>query len=307
LNMMVYAYGRVHVVDPGNYPYDSSQWRAYVLSTRAHNTVMVDGLEQNQRGKPREEYVVSEPLPHTWISEKHFDYVSASYDLGYGPERDTTVTHTRSILFVKPDFWIVTDFLKASDENVHTYDAMFHLDADGAALVQDGRGVETRNGVGESNFGIYGIANTEFSIEVVSGQEEPIVQGWIPRGKPYECQPIPTPVFKAQGKGTVVMSYVLYPIRAGEKSPVVQVDTFPVMAEGERAAIAGRVGFDDGKAFYFVQAELGTGLIRAGLGETNAEAGGMMVGDGKIENLILVNGDTLRWNGKAIKLGDTLV
>jgi hypothetical protein len=103
------------------------------------------------------------------------------------------------------------------------------------------------------------------------------------------------------------MSYVLYPIRAGEKSPVVQVDTFPVMAEGERAAIAGRVGFDDGKAFYFVQAELGTGLIRAGLGETNAEAGGMMVGDGKIENLILVNGDTLRWNGKAIKLGDTLV
>ncbi|MGA1199124.1 MAG: alginate lyase family protein, partial [Candidatus Latescibacterota bacterium] len=307
LNMMVYAYGRVHVVDPGNYPYDSSQWRAYVLSTRAHNTVMIDGLEQNQRGKPREEYVVSEPLPHTWISEKHFDYVSASYDLGYGPERDTTVTHTRSILFVKPDFWIVTDFLKASDENVHTYDAMFHLDADGAALVQDGRGVETRNGVGESNLGIYGIANTEFSIEVVSGQEEPIVQGWIPRGKPYECQPIPTPVFKAQGKGTVVMSYVLYPIRAGEKSPVVQVDTFPVMAEGERAAIAGRVGFDDGKAFYFVQAELGTGLIRAGLGETNAEAGGMMVGDGKIENLILVNGDTLRWNGKAIKLGDTLV
>ena len=34
LNIMLYAYGRVHVVDPGNYPYDSSQWRTYVLSTR---------------------------------------------------------------------------------------------------------------------------------------------------------------------------------------------------------------------------------------------------------------------------------
>jgi len=201
----------------------------------------------------------------------------------------------------------VTDFLKASDENVHTYEAMFHLDADGAELVQDGQGVETRNASGESNFGIYGVANTAFSIDVISGQEEPIVQGWIPRGKPYECQPIPTPVFKAEGKGTVVMSYVLCPIRAGEKSPVVQVDTFPASAEGGKAAIAGRVGFEDGKAFYFVQAESGAELIRAGLGETNAEAGGLMVVDGKIENLILVKGDVLRWNGKAIKLGDTLL
>lgn len=307
LNIMVYAHGRVHIVDPGNYPYDSSQWRKYVLSTRAHNTVMVDGMEQNQRGKAREEYVVSEPLPHTWLSEETHDYVSARYDLGYGPDRDTTVTHTRSILFVKPDFWIVTDFLKPSDDQSHVYEAMFHLDADDAEVLANGCGVEMRNAEGESNFGIYGIANADFSVEVVSGQEEPIVQGWIPRGKPYECQPIPTPVFRAEGKGTVVMSYVLCPIRAGEKSPVVQVDAFSTTAEGDRAAICGRIGFADQNAFYFVQAEAGDGLVRAGDGETDAEAGGMLVASGgKVEQQILVGGDVLRWGGKTVGVGDAL-
>lgn len=306
LNIMVYSHGRVHIVDPGNYPYDSSQWRKYVLSTRAHNTVMVDGLEQNQRGKPRDEYVVSEPLPHTWISESTHDYALASYDLGYGPDRDTTVTHTRAILFVKPDFWIVTDFLKASDEQSHHYDAMFHLDADAAEIVMDGKGVETRNEEGESNFGIYGIANASFSIDVIAGQEEPIVQGWIPRGKPYECQPIPTPVFKAEGAGTVVMSYVLCPISQGERSPISQVDVFPAQAE-QGCAIAGRIGFQDGSSFFFSQAEPGSGNVRAMLAQTDAEAGGVMVSpDGKVSRLIFVNGETLTWAGKEIHEGDDL-
>lgn len=307
LNLMVYAHGRVHIVDPGNYPYDSSEWRKYVLSTRAHNTVMVDGMEQNQRGKPREEYVVSEPLPHTWVSDEKYDYAVANYDLGYGPERDTTVTHTRSILFVKPDFWIVTDFLKATDDKSHVYDAMFHLDADGAEVLENGRGVETRNAEGESNFGIYGIANVPFSIDVISGQEDPVVQGWIPRGKPYECQPIPTPIFKAEGEGTVVMSYVLFPIKAGESSPVTYMERIPVNGDQGRAAIGGRIALKGGREIYFVQSEAGDGWLRGDHGETNAESGAMILGlGGKVERLILVNGDTVSGYGMTVKEGDYL-
>lgn len=307
LNIMVYAHGRVHVVDPGNYPYDSSQWRKYVLSTRAHNTVMVDGLEQNQRGKSREEYVVSKPLPHTWISEKTYDYASASYDLGYGPERDRAVTHTRSILFVKPDFWIVTDFLKASDGKAHSYEGMFHLDAAGAEALATGCGVVTKNGAGESNFAIYALGSRPMSVEVVSGQEEPTVQGWIPRGKPYECQPIPTPVFKAQGEGTVAMSYVLYPVAAGEASPVTGVEQVPVTADNGRAAVAGVIALRGGGEVFFVQAEAGKGWVRTNNGETDAEAGGAVFGqDGKVERLILVNGTTARLNGQVLKEGDVI-
>jgi hypothetical protein len=293
LNIMIYARGRVPIVDPGNYPYDSSQWRTYVLSTRAHNTVMVDGMEQDQRGKSREEYVVSEPLPHTWVLQKTHDYVSASYDLGYGPDRDTTVTHTRSILFVKPDFWIVTDFLSPSDEATHTYEGIFHLDADGAGLVMNGSGVETRNADGQSNFGIYCIANREFSCEVVSGQEEPTVQGWIPRGKPYECQPIPTPIFKSAGSGMVAMCYVLYPIEAGERSPVTAVTQISVKADCPHAAIAGRITMQGGGEVVFVQSEKGAGWVRGDEGETDAEAEVKVFGgDGKMDRLIRVSHTT---------------
>ncbi|MDP6039588.1 MAG: alginate lyase family protein, partial [Candidatus Latescibacteria bacterium] len=306
LNIMLYAHGRVHVVDPGNYPYDSSQWRTYVLSTRAHNTVIVDGLEQNQRGKSREEYVVSEPLPHTWISEEKYDYVSASYDLGYGPDRDQTVTHTRSILFVKPEMWIVTDILRPSDDALHTYEGMFHLDADDAEVLGNGRDVLTKNGEGESNLGIYAIATKPIQTNIVSGQEEPTVQGWIPRGAPYECVPIPTPIFKAEGEGVTVMSYILYPIKAGEESPVTSVEYIPVTGDNNRAGIGGRIALGEGREIYFVQSEAGEGVIHAGGGETDAEAGIMELSNGRVDRLVLVNGTELRINGQVIKEGDYL-
>jgi len=39
LHLIVYAFGRQLLLDAGNYMYDNSRWRRYVLSTRGHNTV----------------------------------------------------------------------------------------------------------------------------------------------------------------------------------------------------------------------------------------------------------------------------
>ena len=303
LNIVLYAHGRVHVVDPGNYPYDSSQWRAYVLSTRAHNTVMVDGMEQNQRGKSRENYVVSKPLPHTWISNDKCDYASATYDLGYGPDRDRTVTHTRSILFVKPEFWIVTDILKPSDRLSHKYEAMFHLDAEDADVLLDGRRVITKNGPDQGNLDIRGLATKPIYGDIVSGQKEPTVQGWIPRGGPYQCEPIPTAIFKTEGYGPVAMTYILYPVKPGEESPIIRVERIPIMGDNNCVVIAGRVVLRDDRDIYFVQSEAGEGRRRAIEGETDAEAGIMALTDGWVETLALINGQTLRVYGREIREG----
>lgn len=303
LNIVLYAHGRVHVVDPGNYPYDSSQWRAYVLSTRAHNTVMVDGMEQNQRGKSREDYVVSKPLPHTWLSNDKCDYASATYDLGYGPNRDETVAHTRSILFVKPEFWIVTDILKPSDDAAHEYEAMFHLDADDADILRDGRQVLTKNGPGQSDLDIRALATAPITTRIVSGQEEPTVQGWIPRGGPYQCEPIPTAIFKTTGHGAIAMTYILYPVKPGEESPIIHVEHIPIAGDNDRLGIAGRIALRDGRDIYFIQAEAGEGWLRASDGETDAEAGAMTLTDGWVETLALINGQTLRVHGQEIREG----
>ena len=302
LNIVVYSHGRVHVTDPGNYQYDTSKWRKYILSTRAHNTVMVDGMEQHVRGLSREHCLVSEPLPHTWITEPTFDYASASYGEGYGPDRDRTVTHTRSILFVKPNLWIVTDFLKASDEATHTCESMFHLDAE-AAVLENGRGVETRN-VDGGNLGIYGIVPPGTALEIVSGQEDPVVQGWIPRNGIHKCEPIPTPIFRAEGAGTLALSYVLCPIPPGAPSPVSYVERIPGSA-GELAAVGGRIVMRDGREIYFGQREAGEGRMRADTGETDAEAAAVIIGpSGKIDRLILVNGTEALSGGRRLLEGE---
>ncbi len=270
LNLVVHAYGRTHVEDAGNYPYDSSQWRRYVISTRAHNTVMVDGMEQNQRGKPREEYVVKTPLPHTWVTAADHDYAAAAYDLGYGPERDRTVTHDRRVFFVRPGplgegYWIVTDFLTASDGKAHRYEAMFHLDAEGAEVT--GMGAVATQNREASNLTIYPVSSARVVTRVVAGQEEPAVQGWIPRGGPYKCQPIPTALFDVEGSGVTALAYVLYPTPKGASSPVQGVDLLPV-----QDGIGLRVRFADGRTDLFVQAQGGGRERKFGGFTTDAEA-----------------------------------
>ncbi len=257
LSIVVHAYGKTHVEDAGNYEYDSSQWRRYVLSTRAHNTVMVDGMEQNQRGKPREDYVVKEPLPHTWVAAADHDYAAAVYDLGYGPDRDRTVTHDRRVFFVRPGaqgegYWIVTDFLTASDDRVHRYEAMFHLDAEGAEVLEGGA-VATQNREA-GNLIIHPVSAAKVATRIVAGQENPVVQGWIPRGGPYKCQPIPTALFDAEGSGVTAVSYVLVPTRKGASSPVRSVELMPVEGAGGTGL---RVRFADGRQDLFVQGQEG--------------------------------------------------
>ncbi|MGD8238342.1 MAG: alginate lyase family protein, partial [Armatimonadota bacterium] len=73
LSIIVYGHGRELLADAGNYAYDTSQWRRYVLSTRAHSTVRVDGKDQNCRSD-RGEYRAAEPDTHGFVTNEHFDY-----------------------------------------------------------------------------------------------------------------------------------------------------------------------------------------------------------------------------------------
>ncbi|MCD6360599.1 MAG: alginate lyase family protein, partial [Armatimonadetes bacterium] len=74
LTFVLYAHGQLQVVDGGSYMYDHSRWRRYVLSTRGHNTVMVDGLDQRRR-KVRSTWTLPhpfEPLDNPWARGRDF-------------------------------------------------------------------------------------------------------------------------------------------------------------------------------------------------------------------------------------------
>ena len=295
LNIVLYAYGKVLIADPGNYPYDDSEWRKYVLSTRGHNTIRVDGQDQHERGRPRQEYVVKEPLPHTWISGDSFDYAAASFDQGYGPQfstqpADRTVQHHRKILFVKPDFWLMADFLTSSDEAEHTAESLFHLDVPAARATKNG--VHTLDD-GGPKLDIHVAASAPLQKQIVSGQKEPEVQGWIPRGGPYECQPIPTAVFRARWSGSMAIAYLLYPLPAGAGDPLVSFKQVVVEAGG-KPAIGLRFTLTNGRTYLYAQRHGRDGLMRWEGYESDAEAALIELRDGRVEKAIAADGQFAR-------------
>ena len=108
LNMTAYAYGRELLIDPGIRSYEHADIQRYT-HTAYHNTVCVDGKNQPRTPGKTE----------MWISNAAFDYVSGTY-AGY-----ENLTHRRSILFVKPDYWIVRDDVRGTGS--HVYDQNWHF------------------------------------------------------------------------------------------------------------------------------------------------------------------------------------
>ena len=271
LHFVLYAHERQHILDPGNYSYDDSRWRRYVLTTPAHNTLMVDGQGQNRRAKPETYFWPrqwTEPAPPgndtKWVSTEDFDHVVGVYKDGYGPENDTTVTHTRRILFVKDSigeeskspYFIILDTLTASDEQAHLYESLFHLDTESASIDDQTQSIRTEN-EGASNLVIFPLVRSGLEVTIVCGREDP-VQGWAN----HPWRPVPTAVFSRQGIGTVRMLYVLCPVPEGQSAPIVSVEPIAcryVSQEEDKDtgdAIAIRIIFSDGRNHYFAQSDL---------------------------------------------------
>lgn len=301
LSLVLYAHGKYHVIDPDNYAYDESKWRKYIVSTRAHNTVMVDGLEQHRGGKPREQYVLSRPLPNKWATSERFDFASGAYTEGYGPGNEVKVTHARSVFFVKPEYWIVTDLLTPADDKPHHYQSMFHLDADAAQANPNTKSVRTVNSI-SPNLSIIPLADQGLSAKIVSGQEEPVVQGWAPTGGAValKVKPIPTPTFEITASGPTWMAYVLYPTATGAACPVRCVDRVEMSAEPEVKAIGLAVRFDNGRTDYFVQADRRSDLA---FGDYRANGIGAYVqtDNGEATRAVVLDGTQLSRSWKPVE------
>lgn len=234
LSLMMYAFGKIHLVDPGNYAYDSSVWRKYTIDTPAHNTVMVDGQPQRRRRRPRETYLVDEPLAtNVWRTSDRLDYGAGQYDEGYGDKNAVDVTHRREVLFVKPAYWLVVDTFTA--EGPHRYESLFHFDADEAQVDPDGRTVRTIDPT--SNCLIAAAEQDNQGVTIIKGQTEPTVQGflaaqrWRPSWKKPDAEPpehgkreIPTAVFTLNANGNCRMVYAIMPY-PNDTAPKLAVST----------------------------------------------------------------------------------
>lgn len=119
LGVRYYASGRDLIVDSGLYTYADDKGRAYFFGTSAHNTVVVDGV--NQIPGP-----VTAGLTATGDD---WAYQSGAAAVNRG------VTHRRSVLLLRRDLALVVDTLTAAEP--HTYEQLWHL-FPGARLTTEG-------------------------------------------------------------------------------------------------------------------------------------------------------------------------
>jgi len=226
LSFILFAYGSKLITECGNYAYDSSEWRVYAKSARGHNVARVDGEDQNRFVKRNNKNVAvsSAPLTNRFISTKKYDLGEGFYTEGYGDESNSTVTHHRTLRFVKNKYWLVTDEFIPSDSSLHTYDIWFHFNTDLFAVDRENNAIYSTSS-NEANIAIVRLGDFH-EMNVIVGAKTPEVQGWISEtvsGDGFEMRRVATPVFYGKGIGVKKEYFVFIPVRKGEVSGVKRV------------------------------------------------------------------------------------
>ena len=121
------GYGNTLIADSGYFEYDSTdEYRQYGVSTEAHNTVTINNTNQIsdydgdniQKARPYTGTI------HSFETNNGFDFLQQStpnnYDYG---------THMRTITYLKPDLFIVSDHMVPNAENIdiNNYKQTWHM------------------------------------------------------------------------------------------------------------------------------------------------------------------------------------
>jgi len=127
LSIQLHSAGYPYLVDSGTFSYNLDySWRNVFRSTRAHNTVAVDGQSQSVPQDRMAWDSVAQAKPHQWITTRWFDLADGEHN-GYGRLADP-VTHRRVVVFLKPDVWVIWDDLRGRQH--HTLELLFHARPD---------------------------------------------------------------------------------------------------------------------------------------------------------------------------------
>ena len=165
------------LTEGGNYAYDESEMRNYVLSTRSHNTVRVDGQDQNRRKTYAwKEEDIKKKSNLEWNFSEKWDYAKSAYDEGYGEDQDKAPVHERAIYFYRDKnqpLLITVDRLSdtKSSTATHDWDILWHIDSE----------VEKQTDK-YIRFADADIAWSNGETSIIVGQETPEWQGFIATG-----------------------------------------------------------------------------------------------------------------------------
>jgi len=233
LSIELYAFDQSFIVDSGSYTYDKKEpFRTYFVGSQGHNTILVDGKSQVRRWRRVSPKPVSGNYA-TWVSQPDFDYVAATYSDGYStfslqkpkePAIIKDVTHTRHILFVKPDYWVMIDELQASTP--HDYQLLFHTHPE--IEVRDGPESRAILSTASRAATLCLIPANPQNIKLswLAGQENPI-QGWYSAGYNQKT-PSNVVIYERKNSSSTAIATLLYPCPAGQIDNQVNIEPLTV-------------------------------------------------------------------------------
>ena len=246
LSFNLHAYGKRLLSDGGNFAYDTSKMRSMTVSTRAHNTGMVDMKGQNRGAntdfrKIEENAVINKvPSDLSWNFGDTYEVAEGLYDCGYGAKENAVfVDHHRKVIFFKKGlgnakpFFVLLDSFAPKDEAEHLYEVLFQLDIQPYTATEYSVTADHGDGVALTLV-------SSAPANIIIGQNEPRYMGWRKieghSGEDIVHNPAPAVLFTEKGNAAHVAT-VAYPAK-DEICPVQSVacdqDGFTItMANGE--------------------------------------------------------------------------
>lgn len=202
------ARGRTLLVDPGTFTYTGSQeMRDYFRSSAAHNTLVIDGESSSVPAGAFSWKQSADASVIEWKSDARFDYFAGAHD-GYMRLQEKPAMHTRRVLFLKNDYWVMRDSVETS--GAHRYDLHFHFTPDAHPAIEET--AETVLSVNERASGEAGLQIFSFA----EGGEWRAQDGWV-SNRYGSRQAAMVETFSASGTGAQEFFSFLLPRRAREE------------------------------------------------------------------------------------------
>jgi hypothetical protein len=222
LSVIVNAYGSDLLPDPGIYTYGTPECNA-LTQTTSHSTVSVDGKN-----------IVPGNGANTWVSMPGFDCFDG-VSPGYHDLRD--VRHRRTIVFAKPDYWVVADRITGSGE--HTASQYWHF-APGRVEFDPASGIARTANASGGNIAVIPLYPQGLSSEMT---KDLYALGW-------DGVVDDAPVAKHERAGALPLTFctVLFPYPAGGPADVTATavtcdDPASGQVVGARVSCAGSVDY----------------------------------------------------------------
>ncbi len=296
-HITLYAYDKILLTDSGRWKYDSTDpIRRYMQSTRAHNTVEINDTSQSLGSSPSNTTISNlkgRGTINQWVTNENYDFISES------TTRTTGYKHQRSITFVKPYYWIVSDLMTPTNtqyfSKVNSYKQLWHM------LPQSNMSVDTDSKQLRSGY------STGANIIVASADgnnvtvEEKI--GYYDSGNNVE-QEAPYGYFEVNTSGEATFDTILVPT-VDDADAQVDVERLEI---GVSTNVATALKFDiDSRGitsigYYYLSYENENQPERSfGKYSTNGQLTFISEGiSGDIENIILQNASVIKENGNVL-------